>query len=75
MNYFINSVWNFIKANPILVLVAALVLVLILWWFADAISGQVERFNQWRFAKAVAAKQVTSGVHSDPCPQTTVAST
>lgn len=57
MNYAINSAWNFIKNNPIFILIAALVLALILWWFNDAIGGQVERFNQWRFAKAVAAKQ------------------
>lgn len=57
MNYLINSLLKWIKGNPVIALVVAVILIAALWWFKGAIGGQVERFNQWRFDKAVAAKQ------------------
>jgi hypothetical protein len=56
-NYLINAVLNWIKSNPLFAGIAALVLAVLLVWFKDSIGGQFERFNQWRFDKAVAAKQ------------------
>lgn len=53
----INPILKWAKANPTLAIIAGLILVIALWWFWGAIGGQVERFNQWRFDKAVAAKQ------------------
>lgn len=52
-----NQLINWLKAHPIAVIVAILVLVVALLWFKDSVGGQIERFNQWRFAKAVEAKQ------------------
>ena len=48
---------NWIKTNPIVALIAVGVLIILLIWFKDAIGGQVERFNRWRFDKAIAAEK------------------
>lgn len=53
----LNSIGKWLKSNPIVILILLALLVFAVLWFKDAIGGQIERFNQWRFAKAVAAKQ------------------
>jgi hypothetical protein len=57
MNYAINTFRRWLTGNPLFIAVGLLVLAGLFFFFRDAVGGQIERFNQWRFDKAVAAKQ------------------
>lgn len=56
-----RSLWAWVKTNPIgaaaIALITIVLVVVIFVIFKDAISNQLERFNRWRFDKAVAAEQ------------------
>lgn len=53
----LGKVFAWAKTNPFVILIAVVVLAILLFWFKDAIGGQVEKFNRWRFDKAIAAER------------------
>lgn len=52
-----TKVIAWVKSNPLFAVVIVIAVIIVLVWFKDAIGGQVERFNRWRFDKAIAAEK------------------
>lgn len=49
-------VW--VVEHPLYALLLAAALILVLFWFKDTLGAGIERVNQWRFSKTVAAQKV-----------------
>lgn len=52
-----NAIIAYIRDHPLYAVIGLIAVLMITIWFRDAIGGQVERFNRWRFDKAIATER------------------